>query len=78
MSTLLLLVAMVISLVRAVTTMTKPVKRLVEVMMSKVMVIEVPAWVTLLVEVGGVQLHHSRLLENWFRQLGLLGLDSFR
>ena len=53
LSTLLLLVAMVISLVRAVTTMTKLVKRLVEVMMSKVMGIEVLVWVMLLVEVGG-------------------------
>ena len=53
LSTLLLLVAMVISLVRAVTTMTKLVKRLVEVMMSKVMGIEVLVWVKLLVEVGG-------------------------
>ena len=53
MSTLLLLVAMVISLVRAVTTMTKPVMHLVEVKMSKVMGIEVLVWVKLLVEVGG-------------------------
>ena len=53
LSTLLLLVAMVISLVRAVTTMTKPVMHLVEVKMSKVMVIEVLALVKLLVEVGG-------------------------
>ena len=53
MSTLLLLVATVISLVRAVTTMTKLVTHLVEVKMSKVMGIEVQAWVKLLVEVGG-------------------------
>ena len=53
MSTLLLLVAMVISLARAVTTMTKLVMHLVEVKMSKVMVTEVQAWVKLLVEVGG-------------------------
>ena len=51
--TLLLLVAMVISLVRAATTMTKPVMHLVEVKMSKVMGIEVQALVKLLVEVGG-------------------------
>ena len=53
MSTLLLLVAMVISLVRAVTTMTKLVMHLVEVKMSKVMGIEVLVLVKLLVEVGG-------------------------
>ena len=53
MSTLLLLVAMVISLVRAVTTMTMPVTHLVEVKMSKVMVIVVLALVKLLFEVGG-------------------------
>ena len=53
MSTLLLLVAMVISLVRAVTTMTRLVTHLVEVKMSKVMGIEVLVWVKLLVEVGG-------------------------
>ena len=53
MSTLLLLVAMVISLVRAATTMTTPVMHLVEVKMSKVMVIEVQVSVKLLVEVGG-------------------------
>ena len=53
MSTLLLLVAMVISLVRAVTTMTNPVTHLVEVKMSKVMGTEVQVWVKLLVEVGG-------------------------
>ena len=53
MSTLLLLVAMVISLVRAATMMTKLVMHLVEVKMSKVMGIEVQAWVKLLVEVGG-------------------------
>jgi len=40
-------------LVRAATTKTKPVMHLVEVKMSKVMVIEVQAWVKLLVEVGG-------------------------
>ena len=53
MSTLLLLVAMVISLVREATTMTKLVMHLVEVKMSKVMGIEELAWVKLLVEVGG-------------------------
>ena len=53
LSTLLLLVAMVISLVRAVTTMTRLVTHLVEVKMSKVMGIEVQAWVKLLGEVGG-------------------------
>ena len=53
MTTLLLLVAMVISLVRAVTTMTKLMMHLVEVKMSKVRGIEVLVWVKLLFEVGG-------------------------
>ena len=53
LTTLLLLVAMVISLVRVVTTMTMPVMHLVEVKMSKVMGIVVQVWVKLLVEVGG-------------------------
>ena len=50
---MLLLVAMVISLVREATTMTKQVMHLVEVKMSKVMGIEVLVWVKLLVEAGG-------------------------
>ena len=53
LTTLLLLVAMVISLVRVVATMTKPVMHLVGMKMSKVRGIEVQAWVKLLVEVGG-------------------------
>ena len=53
LTTLLLLVAMVISLAREATTMTKLMMHLVEVKMSKVMGIEVLVWVKLLVEVGG-------------------------